>query len=115
MENLMPVFDRFAPAGPSAVYGGTDARNPLFDPYRPMPVPATGELKIDPDIELKAKKFNLNISFFYSSLSDIDYQYGRGRGASVGGYALSHTSGGDTDINIVRGDFTSIVFAKVGT
>jgi hypothetical protein len=47
-----------------------------------MPDPATGELKIDPDILLVAKKFNLAIDFFYSSHNFDNAEYGQSRSAS---------------------------------
>lgn len=58
-----------------------------------MPDPATGELKVDPDIVLKAKKCNLAINFFYSSFAIANAQYGMARSASVNDYVHSSTDG----------------------
>jgi hypothetical protein len=77
-----------------------------------MPDPATGELKIDPDIELKAKKFNLALSFFYSSHSTTNAEYGRGRAASVRGQAVS--SSGGAQVAVIWGDFRQYQFTMIG-
>ena len=99
--------------GRSAVHGGCEAGIPRQHPYRPMPDPFSGELKVDPDILLKAKKFDLAINFYYSSQSDLAAEYGVGRAASVRGYVLSSTS--TNDATVVRGDHSMNAFQLVGT
>lgn len=112
----LPPFDMVAQGAPpvvaDAVHQGVLIGDPNEHPYHPMPNPATGELKIDPEIELKAKKYNLAISFFYSSQSDVNNEYGRGRSATPRAYLNSSTS--STSVTIVRGNFLEIPLTKVG-
>lgn len=85
-----------------------------------MPDPATGELKVDPEILLKAKKFNLAISFFYSSFKDADPSwggfalsddaFGTGRNASINPYILSSTVA--NIVTLIRGDLSGIAYTQ---
>jgi YD repeat-containing protein len=104
---LLPCFAR-----PEGFHHGCRPDDPAQHPHRPAPQPATGELKVDPEIRLRAGKFDLNVSFFYSSQSDSDQDYGRGRSASVAGHVLSATSG--SIVTVVRGDFTQFPFKRWG-
>src|SRR5688572_1712016 len=81
--------DRLRVRTRDAVHQGAGVGDERQHPHRPIPDPATGELKIDPEILLKSKKIDLAVSFYYSSVSNADDEYGRSRSASVRGHILS--------------------------
>ncbi|RYG47566.1 RHS repeat protein, partial [bacterium] len=89
-------------ASPDPLLQGSTPPNERMHPTMPFPDPATGELKIDPEIQLKAKGFDLTVSMFYSAAKPEIGMMGIGRSASV--FARLWDANG-TIVTITRGDF----------
>src|SRR5579884_523541 len=115
MENLVPQTSLTPP--PATAWrnpmqpDGPEILSPLglpFDtPYSAMPDPATGNLKIDPDISLKSKKFNLDINFYYSAGTQATNEFGFHRNCSTKQFIATANV---ADVTLVRGDFTQYRF-----
>ena len=110
LPRSLEILPRSSKALPNATHQGSEGDNPLHHPWRPQPDPATGELKIDPEILLKAQGMDLAISFFYSSVSDRNDQFGRARSVSTNAYILSSTS--SNGVTITRGDLSATIYQR---
>lgn len=79
------------------------------DPYRPTPDPATGELRIDPEIVLRARGFGLEVGFYYSTTSSDKNEYGNGRSSTAAASVVSQVGG--QVVTLLRGDFSAYPFS----
>ncbi|RYG34467.1 RHS repeat protein [bacterium] len=95
---------------PDALLQGSTPPTERMHPTMPMPDPATGELKVDPEISLKAKGFDLAVSLFYSTSAPLATEWGYGRSASLRGHLER-----DGDVaTITRGDFGQQYYRVLG-
>ncbi|RYG85476.1 MAG: hypothetical protein EON58_22955, partial [Alphaproteobacteria bacterium] len=93
---------------PDPLHQGSTPPTERMHPTMPMPDPASGELKVDPEIQLSAKGFDLTVSFFYSTAANQQTEWGFGRSASVNGQLLYHDYNPGVEravATITRGDF----------